>query len=148
MSNLVNSKISPFKSKAQKHLNRMEIEVFRFEYDDEGNKTLDEGELNSQEEEPECFDGIFMAELLDSENQSEYKGSMSSYQSEVDLEAREKNLMDDLKQHLNFNFDEQMDLDPGEIDRHRSTMGNFAGGLGQELQQQYKPEADLSSESS
>lgn len=55
------------------------IKVFRVEYDEDGKKIFDEGELASEESEPSFFSGIFRVSLLDSEylNQQEYLGSMT-----------------------------------------------------------------------
>jgi hypothetical protein len=51
-------------------LNRVmsyQIDIFKVTYDEEGNKIDDEGEIGSEESEPECFKGIFNGDLLDSE---------------------------------------------------------------------------------
>lgn len=43
------------------------ITVFNVQYDNHGKKIIDEGELESDEEEPSFFSGIFNIDLLDSD---------------------------------------------------------------------------------
>lgn len=73
----------------------MQIKIFEVIYDEKGKKLADEGEIRSDESEPECFKGIFNADLLDSDylNELEYLGSMTDSEDKKLKEKGQKNQM-------------------------------------------------------
>lgn len=56
-----------YSSKVISKIRGVRIKVFDVIYAEDGKKLADEGEIRSDESEPECFKGIFNADLLDSE---------------------------------------------------------------------------------